>query len=83
MVRRRFKCPKYVRRQALAFRVFGEIRPLLNQFVLPVWLYEDGPPAEIVCVSRAVAQGQMERMKLGDMEQYEASVRPAEPKRYP
>lgn len=74
--RRRFKSDPYIQRQALAFRVFGEIRPLLDRFVLRVWLHEDAPPTEIVCPDRAVALDQIERMKLGDMEEYEDYARP-------
>ena len=73
MVRRRFKSPPYVRRQALAFRIFGEIRPLMDRVVLPVWLYEDGPPTDIVCESREIALRRIEIMKQGEMEEYEAS----------
>jgi hypothetical protein len=72
---RRFKSEPYVRRQAMAFRVFGEIRPLLDRFVLRVWLEEDAPVREIVCSDRALALRQIEIMKLGDMAEYDAYAR--------
>ena len=72
---RRFKSEPYVRRQSLAFKVFGEIRPLLDRFVLPVWLEEDAPAREIVCSDRALALRQIEIMKLGDMAEYDAYAR--------
>jgi hypothetical protein len=75
MVRRRFKSAPYVWRQELAFKVFGEIRPLMDQVVLRVWRHEDSEPTEIVCSCREVALREIEMTKRADMEEYEASAR--------
>ena len=72
---RRFKSEPYIRRQSLAFKVFGEIRPLLDRYVLPVWLEEDAPAHKIVCSDRALALRQIEILKLGDMAEYDAYAR--------
>ena len=69
---RRFKSAPYVQYRPLAFRVFGEVRPLMDRCVLPVWNTEDGPPREIVCESVDVAGRQQEMLREGDLAALEA-----------
>ena len=40
----------------VAFRTFGEIRPLMWKWVLPVYGDPDAPPFEIVCETREAAE---------------------------
>ena len=72
---RRFKSPRYVHRPPLAFRVFGEIRPLHTMVVLPVWSREGAPPDEMACSSHAVAEQVRRRLIEADLAQYEAYCR--------
>lgn len=71
----RFKSSKFVHRPPLAFRVFGEIRPLHTMVVLPVWCRDGGPPEEMSCSSRAVAEEVRRHLIEADREQYEAYCR--------
>jgi hypothetical protein len=50
----------------VAFRTFGDVRPLLTKYVLPVYGDPDGPPFEIVCDTMDVALALKERITEAD-----------------
>lgn len=57
--------------KVVAFRTFGEIRPLMNRFVLPVYDDPNEPPFEIVCDTREAALMAKERLIEMDMRDFE------------
>ena len=58
----------------VAFRTFGEVRPLMNRSVLPVYGDPDAPPLEIVCDTREVALALKARISEADMAEFERST---------
>lgn len=63
----------------VAFHTFGEIRPLMNRFVLSVYDDPDDPPFEIVCDTREAAVMAKERLIEADMRELDAYVAAALP----
>jgi hypothetical protein len=64
--------PLYTRAAKLvAFRIFGEICPLLNRCVLPVYGDPTGQPFEIVFDTLNAALAHMERLEEADLDEFE------------
>ena len=58
----------------VAFRTFGDVRPLLNRYVLPVYSDPGMPPWEIVCDSMAAALAHTDRLREADLADFEPVV---------
>ena len=59
----------------VAFRAFGEVRPLLNRYVLAVYGNSETPPREIVCDSMEAALALNERLTEADLAEFERSAK--------
>ena len=57
-----------------AFRTFGEIRPLLNHFVLPVYGDAAEPPFEIICDTLDAAVAHRERLREADLAEFDIGM---------
>jgi hypothetical protein len=57
----------------VAFRTFGDVRPLLTKCVLPVYGDPNAPPFEIVCDTMDVALAVKERIREADRSEFERS----------
>jgi hypothetical protein len=68
---RRSKSAPYVRRQPLAFTVFGEPGRRMEYYVLRAWIYEGDEPEQIVCATLEVLERQKLLMIQCDLEMYE------------
>lgn len=55
----------------VAFRTFGEVRPLLNRYVLPVYAGLRSPPREILCDSVEAALALKARLTEADRIEFE------------
>ena len=55
----------------VAFHTFGDIRPLLNRYVLPVYGDPGSPPHEILCDSVAAALALKARLTESDRIEFE------------
>ena len=69
----RFKSSHTPTRKSVAFRTFGEIRPLHGRYVLPVYYADSAPPMEIVCDSMEAALAGKRRLHEADMAEFERS----------
>lgn len=78
MASRRFKSAPYVRRQYLAFCVFGEITPYVTGYRRLIWHYEDGPPMERFAPTIELLEHEKEFLIAGDLEAYESYCRPGD-----
>ena len=56
---------------SVAFRTFGEVRPLLNRYVLPVYAGPGAPPREILCDSVEAAIALKARLTEADRIEFE------------
>jgi hypothetical protein len=72
MARSRYKSQPYRHRQALAFAVFGDIKPLLSNYVLRVWMYDDEDPVCFTCPTLDIVAREKARIIQGDLEAYDA-----------
>jgi|HubBroStandDraft_4_1064222.scaffolds.fasta_scaffold1235354_1 hypothetical protein len=55
----------------VTFRTFGDVRSLLNRFVLPVYADPGTPPCEILCDSMEAALALKERLTEADRIEFE------------
>jgi hypothetical protein len=55
----------------VAFHTFGEVRPRIDKYVLPVYGDPDSKPFEIVCDTLDVALAHMERLREADLAAFE------------
>jgi hypothetical protein len=60
--------------KSVAFRTFGEIRPLHTKWVLPVYSDPAAPPLEIVCDTLEMAIRHRERLREADLADFELST---------
>jgi hypothetical protein len=58
----------------VAFRTFGEVRPLINRYVLPVYGDPDAPPFEIVCDTMEAALGTKEGVREAGLAEFDRVV---------
>lgn len=55
----------------IAFRTFGDVRPLLNRYVLPVYADPGSPQHEILCDLMEAALAMKERLTEADRIEFE------------
>src|SRR5437660_1011592 len=56
---------------AVAFHTFGDVRPLLDRYVLPVYADPGAPPLDIVCDTMEAALALKERIMQADLNRAE------------
>jgi hypothetical protein len=54
-----------------AFRTFGDVRPLMNRWVLPIYDDPDAPPLNVVCDTLEVALSHKAQMIEADRIEFE------------
>jgi hypothetical protein len=57
-----------------AFRIFGDVRPFLNRYVLPVYADPGVPPREILCDSVEAALALKAQLTEADRIEFERLV---------